>query len=71
MSRSPTFRFRSTLYVDLAPGHAYDLLEDFAGQIPADAPKDAAEGAHVGGPFATDAFNRPALDGPLASSSGG
>ena len=30
MSRSPTFRFRSTLYVDLAPGHAYDLLEDVA-----------------------------------------
>ena len=30
MSRSPTLRFRSTLYVDLAPGHAYDLLEDIA-----------------------------------------
>jgi len=31
MPRSaPTFRFRSTLYVDLAPGRAYDLLEDIA-----------------------------------------
>ena len=31
MPRSaPTFRFRSTLYVDLAPARAYDLLEDIA-----------------------------------------
>jgi Polyketide cyclase / dehydrase and lipid transport len=27
---APTYRFRSTLYVDLAPGRAYDLLEDIA-----------------------------------------
>jgi uronate dehydrogenase len=61
---------------DLEPGRALgydpqDDAEDFAGQITADEAKDAAEGAHVGGPYATDAFNRPALDGPLASSSGG
>ena len=61
---------------DLEPGRALgyepqDDAEDFAGQVTADAPKDAAEGAHVGGPYATDAFNRPALDGPLASSSDG
>jgi uronate dehydrogenase len=61
---------------DLEPGRALgyepqDDAEDFAGQVTADAPRDAAEGAHVGGPYATDAFNRPALDGPLASSSGG
>ena len=51
--------------------HPQDDAEDFAGQITADDAKDTAETAHVGGPFATDAFNRPALDGPLASSSGG
>ena len=56
---------------DLEPGRALgydpqDDAEDFAGQITADDEKDAAEGAHVGGPYATDAFNRPALDGPLA-----
>ena len=61
---------------DLGPGQALgydpqDDAEDFAGQITADDAKDAAEGAHVGGPYATDAFNRPALDEPLASSSGG
>jgi uronate dehydrogenase len=61
---------------DLEPGRALgydpqDDAEDFADQVTPDDEKDAAEGAHVGGPFATDAFNRPALDGPLASSSGG
>ena len=61
---------------DLTPGRALgydpqDDAEDFAGQITADDAKDAADATHVGGPYATDAFNRPALDGPLASSSGG
>ena len=56
---------------DLEPGRALgydpqDDAEDFAGQVTVDDEKDAAEGAHVGGPYATDAFNRPALDGPLA-----
>jgi len=61
---------------DLRPGRALgydpqDDAEDFAGQITADAAKDADDATHVGGPYATDAFNRPALDAPLASSSGG
>ena len=50
---------------DLAPGRAlgYDPLddaEDHADDVPA-RPEDAAEAAHVGGPFATDVFVRPAL----------
>jgi uronate dehydrogenase len=61
---------------DLEPGRAlgYDPQDDaeaFADQITADAAQDAAEGAHVGGPYATDRFNRPALDGPLESTGGG
>ena len=61
---------------DLAPGRALgydpqDDAEDFAGQVTADDAKDATEGAHVGGSYVADAFIRPALDGPLASSSGG
>jgi uronate dehydrogenase len=51
---------------DLAPGRALgyepqDDAEDFAARVPA-SPADDAEGAHVGGPFATEAFHRPALD---------
>ena len=54
---------------DLEPGRALgydpqDDAEDFAGQVTADEEKDAAEGAHVGGSYATDAFRRPALDAP-------
>lgn len=51
---------------DLEPGRALgyepqDDAEEFAGRIgPGDA--DEAEAAHVGGPFATPAFYRPALD---------
>lgn len=51
---------------DLEPGRALgyepqDDAEEFAASI-SPGPDDEAEGAHVGGPFATDAFNRPALD---------
>jgi uronate dehydrogenase len=51
---------------DLAPGRALgyepqDDAEEFAARIEA-TPRDEAEAAHVGGPFATDAFHRPALD---------
>ena len=51
---------------DLAPGHALgyhprDDAEGYAGQVPVSA-ADQAEGAYVGGPFATDAFERPAFD---------
>lgn len=51
---------------DLEPGRAlgYEPLDDaeeFAGQIGPSA-DDEADGAHVGGPFATAAFERPALD---------
>ena len=51
---------------DLEPGRAlgYEPLDDaeeFAGQVSPGA-DDEAEGAHVGGPFATAAFERPALD---------
>ena len=54
---------------DLGPGRALgydpqDDAEDFVDQVTADDEQDAAEGAHVGGPYATDAFNRPALDAP-------
>jgi uronate dehydrogenase len=52
---------------DLAPGRALgyepqDDAEDFAGSVRPDADRDAAEQAHVGGPYATPAFERPALD---------
>jgi uronate dehydrogenase len=55
---------------DLEPGRAlgYSPEEDaeqFADSVlagPQDADRDQAEGAHVGGPFATDAFTRSALD---------
>jgi uronate dehydrogenase len=56
---------------DLGPGralgyHPEDDAERFAEQVlaaPDDPARDSAEAAHVGGPFATDEFNRPALDG--------
>ncbi len=53
---------------DLAPGRALgyepqDDAERYADVVhPADG--DDAEAAHVGGPFATRQFERPALDGP-------
>jgi uronate dehydrogenase len=55
---------------DLEPGralgyHPEDDAERFAEQVLAasdDPDRDAAEGAYVGGPFATDSFVRPALD---------
>jgi uronate dehydrogenase len=54
---------------DLAPGRALgyepqDDAERFADQVAAGAPddNDEAEGAFVGGPYATDRFQRPALD---------
>jgi uronate dehydrogenase len=51
---------------DLEPGRAlgYEPLDDaeeFAHQI-APSPDDETQGAHVGGPFATAEFERPALD---------
>ena len=51
---------------DLEPGRRLgyepvDDAEEFAGTVP-DRPEDAAEAAHVGGPFAGEAFYRPALD---------
>ena len=54
---------------DLAPGRALgyepqDDAEDFAAQVEPDPAKDEAEGAFVGGPYATEAFHRPALDRP-------
>jgi uronate dehydrogenase len=58
---------------DLEPGRALgyapqDDAERFAAQVAADPERDAAETAHVGGPFATEQFLRPALDprGPAA-----
>jgi uronate dehydrogenase len=55
---------------DLDPGRALgyqpqDDAERFAGAVTASA-NDQADGAHVGGPFATAQFERPALDGPTA-----
>lgn len=52
---------------DLAPGRAlgYDPQDDaerYAGSVSADPDRDEAEGAHVGGEFATPAYDRPALD---------
>lgn len=51
---------------DLEPGRAlgYDPLddaEDFAAQV-APSEADESDAAHVGGPFATEQFYRPALD---------
>jgi uronate dehydrogenase len=51
---------------DLEPGRALgyeprDDAEEFANAVAA-GPGDAAEGAHVGGPFATTQYDRPALD---------
>jgi uronate dehydrogenase len=51
---------------DLAPGRALgyqplDDAEDFAGRVAGSA-ADRVEAAHVGGPFATETFYRPALD---------
>jgi uronate dehydrogenase len=53
---------------DLGPGRALgyeplDNAEDFADRITPGA-DDEAEAAHVGGPFAGEAFYRPALDSP-------
>jgi uronate dehydrogenase len=55
---------------DLEPGkalgyHPQDDAERFADQVlagPQDPAQDEAEAAHVGGPFATDSVQRPALD---------
>ncbi len=51
---------------DLAPGRALgydpqDDAEEFADRIRARA-EDESDAAHVGGPFATEKFYRPALD---------
>jgi uronate dehydrogenase len=51
---------------DLEPGRALgyepqDDAEDFVDRV-ATAPDDEVEAAHVGGPFATERFYRPALD---------
>jgi uronate dehydrogenase len=51
---------------DLEPGRAlgYEPLDDaeeFAGRV-TPRPEDASDAAHVGGPFATEDFYRPALD---------
>ena len=63
---------------DLEPGRALgydpqDDAEDFAATIEAapESEADAVDAAHVGGPFVTDAFVRPALDGHPASSGDG
>ena len=55
---------------DLEPGRALgyqpmDDAEEFADRIPASA-DDAADGAHVGGPFTSESYDRPALDRPGA-----
>jgi uronate dehydrogenase len=51
---------------DLEPGRALgyqplDDAEEFAGRVAA-RPEDESDAAHVGGPFATEEFYRPALD---------
>jgi uronate dehydrogenase len=53
---------------DLEPGRRLgyepaDDAEEFADSVPA-RPEDEFEAAHVGGPFAGEAFYRPALDRP-------
>jgi uronate dehydrogenase len=55
---------------DLEPGRALgyqpmDDAEEFADRIPASA-DDTANGAHVGGPFTSESYYRPALDRPAA-----
>jgi uronate dehydrogenase len=55
---------------DLGPGRVLgyqpmDDAEEFADRIPASA-DDAADGAHVGGPFTSESSYRPALDRPGA-----
>jgi uronate dehydrogenase len=55
---------------DLEPGRALgyrpmDDAEEFADRIEP-RPEDAAEGDHVGGPFTSEPFYRPALDRPAA-----
>jgi len=52
---------------DLEPGralgyHPEDDAERFAARVPTDPPRDEAEAAHVGGPHASEAYVRPALD---------
>jgi uronate dehydrogenase len=57
---------------DLEPGralgyHPQDDAERFAGVVlggPSDPGRDDAEAAYVGGPYATDAYVRSALDAP-------
>ena len=63
---------------DLEPGralgyHPQDDAEQFAARVEAAeaTEDDAAEAGHVGGPFVTEKFYRPALDGPHASSGRG
>jgi uronate dehydrogenase len=63
---------------DLEPGralgyHPQDDAERFADQVEAGEPTadDEVEAAHVGGPFVTERFYRPALDEPPASSGRG
>ena len=55
----------SRAWWDLEPGralgyHPQDDADEFADRVP-DRDEDAVEGAHVGGPFVTEAFYRPAL----------
>jgi uronate dehydrogenase len=55
---------------DLEPGrrlgyHPQDDAERYADQVTPDPDRDEVQGAHVGGPFATEEFHRPALDGPV------
>jgi uronate dehydrogenase len=52
---------------DLEPGralgyHPQDDAERFAGDVPDDPERDAAEDAYVGGPMALEDYFRPALD---------
>jgi uronate dehydrogenase len=54
---------------DLGPGRALGYLpqddaERYVDQVAPDPGRDEAEAAHVGGPYATAVFERPAFDGP-------
>jgi uronate dehydrogenase len=54
---------------DLGPGRALGYLpqddaERYVDQVAPDPERDEAEAAHVGGPYATAVFERPAFDGP-------
>ena len=54
---------------DLGPGRALgyepqDDAENFAATVHADPDRDQEEAEHVGGPYATASFERPALDRP-------